>query len=97
MTDLSLAQHRSARCGFTSSAISTNYAALVIGRCGSIHSGFGSTIPQGSPRTRPQDEVERSLASMVKDGRGNATTEIKKVGTVKRYRFFRDHKDLQLP
>src|SRR5262245_27832145 len=53
MTDLSLAQHRSARCGFTRSAISTNYAALVIGRCGSIHSGFGSTIPQGSPRTRP--------------------------------------------
>src|SRR6516165_5071724 len=44
MTDLSLAQHRSARCGFTSSAISTNYAALVIGRCGSIHSGFGSAI-----------------------------------------------------
>src|SRR5262245_11591010 len=53
MTDLSLAQHRSARCGFTSSAILTNYAALVIGRCGSIHSGFGSTIPQGGPRTRP--------------------------------------------
>src|SRR6516164_8578499 len=44
MTDLSLAQHRSARCGFTSSAISTNYAALVIGRRGSIHSGFGSAI-----------------------------------------------------
>src|SRR6516165_52211 len=59
MTDLSLAQHSdgSARCGFTSSAISmnsaiqsrrttrsTNYAALVIGRCGSIHSGFGSAI-----------------------------------------------------
>lgn len=39
-----------------------------------------------------EDEVERSLASMVKDGRGNATTEIKKVGTVKHYRFFRDHK-----
>src|SRR5215510_10869447 len=34
----------SARCGFTSSAISTNYAASVIGRCGSIHSGFGSAI-----------------------------------------------------
>src|SRR5262249_55211019 len=48
MTDLSLAQHRSARCGFTSSAISTNYAALVIGRGGSIHSGFGRTIPQGA-------------------------------------------------
>src|SRR5262245_32879783 len=59
MTDLSLAQHSDggARCGFTSSAISmnsaiqsrrttrsTNYAALVIGRCGSIHSGFGSAI-----------------------------------------------------
>ena len=29
----------SARCGFTSLAIST-----VIGRCGSIHSGFGSAI-----------------------------------------------------
>jgi len=67
MTDVSLAQHlMGARDGFTSSAISTNsaiqsrrttrstnYAALVIGRCGSIHSGFGSTIPQGSPRTHP--------------------------------------------
>src|SRR6516225_6834306 len=57
MTDLSLAQHRSARCGFTSSAISTNYAALVIGRCGSIHSGFGSAIQtchKEAPRRAPR-------------------------------------------
>lgn len=36
------------------------------------------------------DEAERSLAGMVKDGRGNAKTEIKTVGTVKHYRFFRN-------
>ena len=38
-----------------------------------------------------EDEVERSLAGMVKDGRGDAKTEIKKVGGVKHYRFFRTH------
>ena len=59
MTDLSLgsAHDGSGPCGFTNSAISidsaiqyrrttrsTNYAALVICRCGSIHSGFGNAI-----------------------------------------------------
>src|SRR6516165_10357017 len=84
MTDLSLAQHSngSARCGFTSSAISmnsalqsrrttrsTNYAALVIGRCGSIHSGFGSAIqtchkeaPGRAPRASRPDAPQRPNA-----------------------------------
>lgn len=39
-----------------------------------------------------EEEVERSLAGMVKDGRGNATTETKRVGTVKHYRFFRNER-----
>jgi hypothetical protein len=38
----------------------------------------------------PEEDVERSLASMVKDGRGNAKTEMKTVGTVKYYRFFKN-------
>lgn len=36
------------------------------------------------------DEAERSLAGMVKDGRGNAKTEIKTVGGIKHYRFFKN-------
>ena len=40
----------------------------------------------------PEDEVEKSLAGMVKDGRGNAKTETKKVGTVKQYRFFKNER-----
>src|SRR5262249_19115110 len=40
----------------------------------------------------PADEVERSLAGMVKDGRGDAKTETKKVGTVKHYRFYKNER-----
>jgi hypothetical protein len=40
----------------------------------------------------PEEEVERSLATMVKDGRGNAKTETKKVGTVKHYKFYRNER-----
>jgi hypothetical protein len=40
----------------------------------------------------PEDEVMRSLAGMVKDGRGGAATERKIVGVVKHYRFFRHSK-----
>jgi hypothetical protein len=42
----------------------------------------------------PDDEVMRSLGGMVKDGRGGATTEIKTVGVVKHYRFFRHSKTI---
>lgn len=37
-----------------------------------------------------EDEVERSLYGMVKDGRGGAKTEIKTVSGVKHYRIFRN-------
>lgn len=37
-----------------------------------------------------EDEVERSLAGMVKDGRGGAKTEVKTVGRVKHFRFFKN-------
>ena len=37
-----------------------------------------------------EDEVERSLAGMVKDGRGGAKTEVKTVGKIKHYRFFKN-------
>ena len=54
----------SARCGFTSLAIST-----VIGRCGSIHSGFGSAIqtchkeaPGRAPRASRPDAPQRPNA-----------------------------------
>jgi hypothetical protein len=39
-----------------------------------------------------EEEVARSLAGMVKHGWGGATTEIKTVGTVKHYRFFKNDK-----
>jgi hypothetical protein len=38
----------------------------------------------------PMDEVERSLATMVKDGRGGTVTEKRKVGLVKEFKILRN-------
>jgi hypothetical protein len=40
----------------------------------------------------PESEVEASLGGMLKHGWGDAKTEIKKVGTVKHYRFFKNER-----
>jgi hypothetical protein len=40
----------------------------------------------------PEDEVDRSLAGMVKDGRGGARSEMKTVGKIKHYRFYKNER-----